>query len=127
MSAWSIAGEWQVDALGYVQARDFSNVVISSTRFTKTLDQRATPSTGLGGKLELRPPAGEGRTLRLGADLRIARGPDGGRSVQRGVWRAHRDPHRRWAERRISGFYGEADGCSAIWSSPPVLVPTAGA
>lgn len=67
-------GPWQIDALGYVQARDFSNVVISSTRFTKTLDQRATPSTGLGGKLELRPPTAEDRTLRLGADLRIARG-----------------------------------------------------
>ncbi len=67
-------GPWQIDALGYVQARDFSNAVISSTRFSKTLDQRATPSTGLGGKLELRPPTGEDRTLRLGADLRIAQG-----------------------------------------------------
>lgn len=67
-------GAWQVDALGYVQARDFSNVVISSTRFTPTLDQRATPSTGLGGKLELRPPTGENLRFRLGADLRIARG-----------------------------------------------------
>ncbi len=67
-------GAWQIDALGYVQARDFSNVVISSTRFTKTLDQRATPSTGLGGKLELRPPVGEHLTVRLGSDLRIARG-----------------------------------------------------
>jgi len=66
-------GQWQVDALGYVQARDFSNVVISSTRFTPTLDQRATPSTGLGGKLELRPPVGENLTLRLGADLRVAK------------------------------------------------------
>jgi vitamin B12 transporter len=67
-------GAWQIDALGYVQARDFSNVVISSTRFTRTLDQRATHSTGLGGKLELRPPVGENFVLRLGTDLRIARG-----------------------------------------------------
>lgn len=67
-------GVWQIDALGYVQARDFSNVVISSTRFTPTLDQRATPSTGIGGKLELRPPTGEHLTVRIGADLRIARG-----------------------------------------------------
>lgn len=67
-------GNWQIDALAYVQARDFSNVVISSTRFTKTLDQRATPSTGLGGKIELRPPLGEGQVLRLGADIRIAKG-----------------------------------------------------
>jgi outer membrane receptor protein involved in Fe transport len=67
-------GAWQVEALGYVQARDFSNVVISATRFTPTLDQRATPSTGLGGKLEVRPPFGEDRVVRIGADLRIARG-----------------------------------------------------
>jgi len=67
-------GNWQIDALAYVQARDFSNVVISSTRFTRTLDQRATPSTGLGGRIELRPPVGEGQVLRLGADVRIAKG-----------------------------------------------------
>ena len=36
-------GDWQFDVLGYVQARDFSNVVISSTTFRKTLDQRTTP------------------------------------------------------------------------------------
>ena len=67
-------GQWQVEALAYMQARDFSNVVISSTSFRKTLDQYATPSTGLGGKLELRPPVGGGHVLRLGADWRRATG-----------------------------------------------------
>lgn len=67
-------GRWQVDALAYVQWRNFTNVVISSTRFTPVLDQRDTPSTGLGGKLELRPPVGGGHVLRLGADLRRAEG-----------------------------------------------------
>ncbi len=67
-------GDWQFDALGYVQARDFSNVVISSTSFRKTLDQRATPSTGLGGKLELRPPVDADHSLRLGIDWRRASG-----------------------------------------------------
>ena len=67
-------GAWQFELLGYVQARDFSNVVISATSFRKTLDQRKTPSTGLGGKLELRPPVEGGHVLRLGADLRIAEG-----------------------------------------------------
>lgn len=67
-------GPWQFDALAYVQKRDFSNIVISSTSFKKTLDQRRTPSTGIGGKLELRPPVGEAHVLRLGADLRIAKG-----------------------------------------------------
>lgn len=67
-------GAWQVDALAYVQARDFSNVVISSTSFRRTLDQRRTPATGLGGKLELRPPLGPDHTLRFGIDWRRAAG-----------------------------------------------------
>lgn len=67
-------GDWQFDALAYVQARDFSNIVISSSSFKKTLDQRRTPSTGLGGKLELRPPVGEDHVLRIGTDLRISDG-----------------------------------------------------
>ncbi len=67
-------GEWGFDVLGYVQARNFSNVVISSTRFVPVLDQRNTPSTGIGGKFELRPPIGEGHTFRVGADFREAVG-----------------------------------------------------
>ena len=67
-------GRWGWEALAYVQARDFANVVVSSTRFVPTLDQRATPSTGLGGKLELRPPIGRGHVLRLGADYRRSQG-----------------------------------------------------
>ncbi|MEP6867376.1 MAG: TonB-dependent receptor, partial [Novosphingobium sp.] len=67
-------GTWQFDALAYVQARDFSNVVISSSSFRKTLDQYGTPATGLGGKLELRPPVGDEHVLRLGGDWRIGSG-----------------------------------------------------
>ena len=67
-------GAWQFDALAYVQARDFSNIVISATRFTPTLDQRSTPSTGVGGKFELRPPLAEGHDIRIGADYRRADG-----------------------------------------------------
>lgn len=67
-------GRWAFDALGYVQVRDFENVVISATSFRKVLDQYKTPSTGLGGKLELRPPVGGGHVLRLGADLRVTSG-----------------------------------------------------
>lgn len=67
-------GEWQFDALAYVQSRNFSNVVISSTRFTRVLDQRNTPSTGLGAKLELRPPIDEAHDIRIGADYRRSDG-----------------------------------------------------
>jgi outer membrane receptor protein involved in Fe transport len=64
-------GDWQFDALAYLQARDFHNIVISSTTFQKTLDQRRTPSTGVGGKIEIRPPLGDAHVLRFGTDLRI--------------------------------------------------------
>jgi outer membrane receptor protein involved in Fe transport len=67
-------GPWQFDALGYVQARNFAAVTISSTSFRKTLDEYRTPSTGLGGKFELRPPVGGGHVLRLGADIRVGTG-----------------------------------------------------
>ena len=67
-------GDWQFDALAYVQARDFGNVVISATRFTPTLNQRRTPSTGIGGKFELRPPLLEGHDIRIGVDYRRADG-----------------------------------------------------
>jgi iron complex outermembrane receptor protein len=58
---------WKLDALAYVQGRNFSNIVISSTSFRKTLDQRNTPSTGIGGKIEIRPPVSEAHLLRMGA------------------------------------------------------------
>lgn len=67
-------GNWQVDALAYVQARNFTNRVVSATSFRLTLDQRNTPSTGLGGKIEIRPPVGSDHVLRLGVDARLAEG-----------------------------------------------------
>ncbi len=67
-------GPWQLDAIAYGQWRNFTNTVISSTRFVRVLDQRDTPSEGRGGKLELRPPLSEDHTLRLGADFRRASG-----------------------------------------------------
>lgn len=67
-------GAWQFDALAYVQLRDFSNVVISSSTFRRSLDQRRTPSTGVGGKLELRPSLGDDHVLRVGTDWRLAKG-----------------------------------------------------
>ncbi len=67
-------GRWQVDALAYVQARNFTNKVVSATTFRLTLDQRNTPATGIGGKVELRPPVGGGHVLRVGGDVRLASG-----------------------------------------------------
>lgn len=67
-------GEWQFDVLGYVQAQDFSNRVISSTRFVRALEQIKTPTLATGGKFELRPPVGADHVLRLGADIRLVGG-----------------------------------------------------
>ena len=67
-------GPWQVDVLAYGQWRNFTNTVISSTTFNRSLDQKDTPSSGLGGKFEVRPPVGGGHTLRIGADYRRAEG-----------------------------------------------------
>lgn len=67
-------GAWQVDAVAYVQARNFTNKVISASTFRLTLDQRNTPATGIGGKIELRPPVGHDHVLRIGGDLRLAQG-----------------------------------------------------
>jgi outer membrane receptor protein involved in Fe transport len=68
-------GPWQVDAVAYAQWRNFHNTVISSNLPNRrTLDQRDTPSSGQGGKIEVRPPVGGGHTLRLGADYRRSEG-----------------------------------------------------
>ena len=65
---------WQIEALGWLQARDFSTIVVSAASFRPTLDQRATPTTGWGGKLELRAPGTASRLLRFGVDVRGASG-----------------------------------------------------
>ena len=67
-------GSWQVDALAYLQTRNFTSIVISATSLRKTLDQRNTPSTGIGGKIELRPPVGAKHELRIGTDIRLSDG-----------------------------------------------------
>ena len=67
-------GDWAVDALAYVQARNFTNKVVSASTFRITLNQRDTPALGLGGKIELRPPVGDAHLLRIGGDVRRASG-----------------------------------------------------
>ncbi|MFM5906252.1 MAG: TonB-dependent receptor [Novosphingobium sp.] len=64
------SGRWKAEAVAWVQARNFSTVVVSSTSFRKTLDQYGTPSTGVGGRIDLRPPVGGGHDLRIGLSWR---------------------------------------------------------
>ncbi len=101
-------GDWQFDLLGYVQARDFSNVVISSSSYRKTLDQRTTPSTGLGGKFELRPPLGGDHPLRLGIDWRRASG-EMAETAYSGATGAITAQRRAGGTNDDLGFYGEYD------------------
>ena len=67
-------GDWAFDVVAYAQWRNFTNVVISSTQFVPVLDQKDTPSSGLGGKIEVRPPVGPNHVLRIGADYRRSKG-----------------------------------------------------
>lgn len=67
-------GGWQWSALAYVQIRDFANRfgAIGSGRnsVSLTLDQYSVPSTGLGARVEVRPPLGDNAELRIGGDWR---------------------------------------------------------
>lgn len=116
-ASWRLtgSGRWQWEMLGWVQARDFSNIVISSTSFHPTLDQRATPTTGWGLKGEVRPPLGEDQSLRLGVDMRGAQGEaiedvlvaaTGARSLTR----------RASGSTRLHGVWGEYDRKFGPWT-----------
>jgi vitamin B12 transporter len=71
-------GDWGYEALAYVQARSFSagyaSINDARTVATETLNQYSVPSTGLGGRFELRPPTGEHIQIRLGTDTRYVTG-----------------------------------------------------
>jgi len=72
------SGDWAWQALAYIQARKFQSRFVSinaaRTSVTQTADQFNVPSTGLGARLEVRPPLGDGIELRLGADYRRTAG-----------------------------------------------------
>lgn len=67
-------GVWQWSALGYWQWRNlqssFASVNPGRTVATRVSLQDNVPSHGLGGSVELRPPAPQGIELRFGADAR---------------------------------------------------------
>lgn len=67
-------GGWQWSALGYVQVRQFANrfgaIGAGRNSVSLTLDQFSVPSTGLGTRIEVRPPLGDSAELRVGADWR---------------------------------------------------------
>ena len=99
---------WQIDALAYVQARNFTNRVVSSTNYRLSLDQRNTPATGVGGKIELRPAIGANHLLRIGIDTRHAEGElfENAYSTTTGAVTARRNAG---GSSTTSGFFAEDD------------------
>jgi vitamin B12 transporter len=71
-------GDWGYEALAYIQARSFSagfaSIDAARTTATETLDQYSVPSTGLGGRFEIRPPTGDHLQIRIGSDTRYVTG-----------------------------------------------------
>ncbi|MFM7027121.1 MAG: TonB-dependent receptor [Chakrabartia sp.] len=71
-------GQWGVQALTYLQLRKFTSNAVSvnaaRNNVTQTVSQYDVPSTGLGARLELRPPLGNSVEVRLGSDWRRTSG-----------------------------------------------------
>ena len=71
-------GRWPVSALVYGQLRrltaTFAAVVDDRSSSRPVLDQYNVPSTGVGGRVEVRPPLAGPVSLRLGADARRVAG-----------------------------------------------------
>jgi outer membrane receptor protein involved in Fe transport len=71
-----VASRWE--ALAYVQTRDYRNDFASigagRASVAQASEQYSVPSTGLGGRVELRPDIGEALELRTGADFRATSG-----------------------------------------------------
>ncbi len=72
------SGRWQWSALAYVQARElkssFAGIDAERSEARRVALQDAVPSLGLGGSVEVRPPAGDAIELRFGADTRMTNG-----------------------------------------------------
>ncbi len=103
-------GRWAWEALAYVQVMTFSNTVVAldpaRAVATPSLDQFNTPATGLGGKIEVRPPVGDALQLRLGLDLH----DEDGRTRERSRYLLGRFTRLREAggHNRVIGGYVEA-------------------
>ena len=111
-------GAWQFDALIYGQLRNFNSLTLSSTTYLPVDNQRDTPSSGVGGKIEIRPPLGKTQALRLGADAREVTGYEDEDLYSKGVISSHR---REGGTNDDLGLYAED-----AWTLGPVQL-TAGA
>ncbi|WP_428333550.1 TonB-dependent receptor [Novosphingobium sp.] len=83
-------GPWQFEALAYGQLRNFNSLTLSATTYLPVDNQRDTPSSGAGGKIEIRPPLGSAHVLRLGSDWREVSGYEDEDLYIKGVISSHR-------------------------------------
>ncbi len=117
-------GRWQWQALAYLQAQTFANALVTTdaTRsvVTPSLDQFNTPATGVGGKVEVRPPLGRRLEVRFGLDIR----DDSGRTEERSRYLAGSYTRLRTGggDNRVAGGYAEISA-----QALPALTFTAGA
>ena len=112
-------GAWQWTALGYAQRRKFESgfAATDASRTTARLTslQYDVPGRSLGWSVEVRPPVGQGRELRLGADGRRMRG----RSNELGTYVGGTATRDRSAGGRTghAGVFAEAS-----WDRGPLLL-----
>ncbi len=112
-------GAWQWTALGYVQRRDFESAFAATdaARTTARLTslQYDVPGRSLGWSVEVRPPLGDNREVRLGADGRHMQG----RSDELGSYVAGLATRDRSAGGRTAhaGVFAEAS-----WDCGPLLL-----
>ncbi|WP_082788339.1 TonB-dependent receptor [Sphingorhabdus sp. M41] len=70
--------DWQWSALAYVQIRNFDvsfgGVADDRNSVSRVFEQFNVPSTGLGARIEVRPPVGDNVELRIGGDWRRTEG-----------------------------------------------------
>ncbi|WP_417591772.1 TonB-dependent receptor [Parasphingorhabdus sp.] len=70
--------DWQWSALAYVQIRNFDvsfgGVDDDRNSVSRVFEQFSVPSTGVGGRFEVRPPVGDNLELRIGGDWRRTEG-----------------------------------------------------
>ena len=97
-------GHWQFEVLAYGQLRNFNSLVLSSSTYLPVDNQRDTPSSGIGGKIEIRPPLGKAHVLRLGTDWREVTGYEDEDLYTRGLVNSHR---REGGTNDDLGLYGE--------------------
>lgn len=112
---------WQAIALAYVQVRDFrtefASVAAGRGSVAPALYQRV-PATGLGARIELRPPMGTGNPLRIGVDWRRTEG-----ETREGFFFTGLVPGRN----RVAGGSANTAGGFAEWTSGDELLWTIGA